>query len=93
MPCGTLNLVFEWLDQHRTELLENWKRIEERKLNGYVRVPFCFDSQYEPKEIKVRKIEKLVSKLKFDFCINTEENGINDVLIFLKNKIQLIIKK
>ncbi|MEI6821467.1 MAG: hypothetical protein WCL51_06000 [Bacteroidota bacterium] len=65
------------------------KRIEERKLNGYVRVPFCYGSQYEPKEIKVRKIEKLVSKLKFDFCINTDVNSINDVFIFLKNNIQL----
>ncbi|MEQ6120539.1 DUF4160 domain-containing protein [Reichenbachiella sp. MALMAid0571] len=26
-----LNLVYDWLDQHRDELLENWKRIEERK--------------------------------------------------------------
>jgi hypothetical protein len=31
MPRRALNLVFEWLDLHRTELLENWKRIEERK--------------------------------------------------------------
>ena len=65
------------------------KRIEERKLNGYVSVPFCYDSQYETKEMKVRKIEKLVSKLKFDFCINTDLNSINDVFIFLKNNIQL----
>lgn len=26
-----LNLVYDWLDLHRDELLENWKRIEERK--------------------------------------------------------------
>lgn len=26
-----LNLVYEWLDQHRDELLDNWKRIEARK--------------------------------------------------------------
>ena len=26
-----LSLVYDWLDQHRDELLENWKRIEERK--------------------------------------------------------------
>lgn len=26
-----LNLVYDWLDQHRDELLVNWKRIEERK--------------------------------------------------------------
>lgn len=65
------------------------KRIEERKQNGYVSVPFCFDSQYETKEKKVRKLEKLVAKLKFDFCINTDINSINDVFIFLKNNIQL----
>lgn len=26
-----LNLVYDWLDLHRDELFENWKRIEERK--------------------------------------------------------------
>lgn len=31
MPRRALNLVFDWLDLHKSELLENWKRIEERK--------------------------------------------------------------
>ena len=31
MPRRALNLVFDWLDLHKGELLENWKRIEERK--------------------------------------------------------------
>jgi hypothetical protein len=24
-------LIFEWIDIHKTELIENWKRVEERK--------------------------------------------------------------
>ncbi len=28
LPRRALNLVFEWLDMHRDELLENWKRGE-----------------------------------------------------------------
>jgi hypothetical protein len=31
MPRRALNLIFEWLDLHKIELLENWKRIEQRK--------------------------------------------------------------
>ena len=31
LPRRALNLVFEWLDLHRDELMENWKRIENRK--------------------------------------------------------------
>lgn len=27
MPCRALRLVFEWLDLHRDELLENWERL------------------------------------------------------------------
>ena len=29
MPRRALKLVFEWLDLHRDELLENWKSIQE----------------------------------------------------------------
>lgn len=28
LPRRALNLVYEWLDLHKNELLENWKRIE-----------------------------------------------------------------
>ena len=28
IPRRALNLVFEWLDQHKDELMENWKRME-----------------------------------------------------------------
>jgi len=31
LPRRALNLVFEWLDLHKEELLENWERIENRK--------------------------------------------------------------
>ena len=28
LPRRALNLVFEWFDLHREELLDNWRRIE-----------------------------------------------------------------
>ena len=28
MPRRALNLVFDWLDQHKDELMQNWKRME-----------------------------------------------------------------
>ena len=28
LPRRVLNLTYEWLDLHREELLENWKRME-----------------------------------------------------------------
>jgi hypothetical protein len=31
MSRRALNLVYDWLDQNKEALLENWKRIEERK--------------------------------------------------------------
>ena len=31
MSRRALGLVYEWLDQNKEALLENWKRIEERK--------------------------------------------------------------
>jgi len=31
LPRRALNLVFEWLDLHREELLDNWRRIENRQ--------------------------------------------------------------
>ena len=31
IPRRALNLIFEWLDLHKSELLENWNRIEQRK--------------------------------------------------------------
>jgi len=31
MPRRALNLVFDWLDLHKSELIENWKRGEGRK--------------------------------------------------------------
>ncbi len=34
-PRRALKMLFEWLDLHKDELLENWKRIENReKLNN-----------------------------------------------------------
>ena len=29
MPKRALNLIFEWLEIHKDELIENWKSIEE----------------------------------------------------------------
>jgi hypothetical protein len=31
MPRRALKLIFEWMDLHKDELLENWRKIEERK--------------------------------------------------------------
>ncbi len=31
LPRRALNLVFEWLDEHREELLENWERLVRRE--------------------------------------------------------------
>jgi hypothetical protein len=31
LPRRALTLIFEWLDLHRSELLENWKLMSERK--------------------------------------------------------------
>ena len=31
IPRRALKLIFEWVDIHKDELLENWKKIEERK--------------------------------------------------------------
>ena len=31
LPRRALNLVFEWLDLHREELLKNWERTEKRQ--------------------------------------------------------------
>ncbi|GHT30467.1 hypothetical protein AGMMS49574_10230 [Bacteroidia bacterium] len=31
IPRRALNLVFEWLDLHRDELMDNWHRIENMK--------------------------------------------------------------
>jgi hypothetical protein len=31
IPRRALKLIFEWMDLHTEELLENWKKIEERK--------------------------------------------------------------
>lgn len=31
LPRRALNLVFDWLDMHRDELLENWKRGERKE--------------------------------------------------------------
>ena len=28
MPRRALNLVYEWLDQHKDELIANWQRLE-----------------------------------------------------------------
>lgn len=29
LPRRALNLVFDWLDLHKDELLQNWKRLQE----------------------------------------------------------------
>lgn len=31
MPRRDLQLVYEWLDMHKDELMENWKRLQEGK--------------------------------------------------------------
>lgn len=31
IPRQALKLIFEWMDLHKNELLENWKKSEERK--------------------------------------------------------------
>lgn len=31
MPRRAMNLIFEWLDLHRDELIENWTLMEQRK--------------------------------------------------------------
>jgi hypothetical protein len=31
LPRRQLNLVLDWLENHRTELTENWKRVLERQ--------------------------------------------------------------
>jgi hypothetical protein len=31
LPRRALNMVFEWLDLHREELIENWRRMENRE--------------------------------------------------------------
>ncbi|MCF8373823.1 MAG: DUF4160 domain-containing protein [Bacteroidales bacterium] len=31
MPKTALKLISEWLDLHKSELLENWKNIESKK--------------------------------------------------------------
>jgi len=31
LPRRALNLVYEWLDLHRNELLDNWRRLENRQ--------------------------------------------------------------
>jgi hypothetical protein len=31
LPRRALNLIFEWLDLHRDELIENWRLLELRK--------------------------------------------------------------
>lgn len=31
LPRRALNLVFEWLDEHKQELLENWERLARRE--------------------------------------------------------------
>jgi hypothetical protein len=31
MPRRALNLVYEWLDLHRKDLMENWQLMEQRK--------------------------------------------------------------
>jgi len=31
MPRRALNLIWEWLDEHQTELLENWERARNRQ--------------------------------------------------------------
>jgi hypothetical protein len=36
LPRRALNLVFEWLDLHRDELMDNWNNIENR--NSIVKI-------------------------------------------------------
>lgn len=31
LPRRALNLVFEWLDLHRDQLMENWRRMEQHR--------------------------------------------------------------
>ncbi|MDO5322364.1 MAG: DUF4160 domain-containing protein [Bacteroidia bacterium] len=31
LPRRVLNLVYEWLDLHKNELMENWKRMENKE--------------------------------------------------------------
>ena len=31
LPRRALNLVYEWLDLHKDELLQNWKRMENKE--------------------------------------------------------------
>ncbi|MDR2913182.1 MAG: DUF4160 domain-containing protein [Alistipes sp.] len=31
LPRRALNLVYEWLDMHRDELMANWRRMENRE--------------------------------------------------------------
>ena len=31
LPRRALNLVYEWLDLHKKELMENWKRMENKE--------------------------------------------------------------
>jgi hypothetical protein len=31
LPRRALGMIFEWLDLHRDELMENWRRIERRQ--------------------------------------------------------------
>jgi len=31
LPRRALNLIFEWLDLHKDELMENWRLLEQRK--------------------------------------------------------------
>ena len=31
LPRRALNLIYEWMDMHKDELLENWMKIEEGK--------------------------------------------------------------
>ncbi len=32
LPRRALNMVFEWLDLHRNELMDNWHRMESRQV-------------------------------------------------------------
>lgn len=34
-----LGLVYEWLDLHEEELMENWKRMESKHASSLIRVP------------------------------------------------------
>ena len=31
LPRRALNLVYDWLDEHKTELLDNWERLSRRE--------------------------------------------------------------